>query len=60
MNKDLTEKMNNGKIKVIREFGEVSKFCVCYGESFYGKGLTEGYMEFDCFNEAYTYFNGIN
>ena len=57
MNQDITQKMNNGKIKVIREFGN-SMYCVCYGENF-SKGLYEGYKEFNTFSEAYQYFNTI-
>lgn len=59
MTHNLTEKMDNGKIKVIREFGDKgSMFVVCFGDNWH-KGLNEGYKEFNCFNDAYSYFNGI-
>ena len=56
MNKNITTS-NNGKITVLREYGNNKEYCVCQGNSFYGKGLTEGYKEFTDFNSAYEYFN---
>ena len=57
MNHNITH--NGDKITVIREFGEPIKFCVCQGDSWVGKGLTEKYKEFDLFQDASNYFEAI-